>query len=87
MGRPRILISDDHNLALEGLQRILEPHFEVVGAVGDGHSLLSMAPKLKPDVILVDIGMPLLKWSRGRPTTQEPLTWNQVHRHNNERGS
>ena len=60
MGRPRILISDDHNLVVEGFQRILEPHFDVVGSVGDGHTLLTTAPKLKPDVILVDIGMPLL---------------------------
>lgn len=60
MGRPRILIADDHNLVVEGFQRILEPHFEVIGAVGDGHTLLTTAPNLKPDVILIDIGMPLL---------------------------
>lgn len=60
MGRPRILISDDHNLVVEGFQKLLEPHFDVVGTVADGHTLLATAPKLKPDVILVDIGMPLL---------------------------
>lgn len=60
MGRPRILIADDHNLVVEGFQRILESHFEVVGSVGDGHTLLTTAPNLKPDVILIDIGMPLL---------------------------
>lgn len=59
-GRPRILISDDHNLVVEGFQKLLEPHFDVVGTVADGHTLLATAPKLKPDVILVDIGMPLL---------------------------
>lgn len=60
MGRPRILIADDHNLVVEGFQRILESQFEVVGAVGDGHTLLTTAPNLRPDVILIDIGMPLL---------------------------
>ena len=60
MGRPRILIADDHNLVVEGFQRILESHFDVVGSVGDGHTLLTTAPSLKPDVILIDIGMPLL---------------------------
>ena len=60
MGRARILIADDHNLVVEGFQKILEPHFDVVGAVGDGRALLSAAPKVTPDIILIDIGMPLL---------------------------
>jgi DNA-binding NarL/FixJ family response regulator len=58
--RKRILLADDHTLLLDGIRFILEPEFELVGAVEDGQSLLTAAKKLKPDVILLDISMPLL---------------------------
>jgi DNA-binding NarL/FixJ family response regulator len=58
--RPRILLADDHTLMLEGIRLILEPEFELVGSVEDGQALLMAARKLKPDVILLDISMPLL---------------------------
>ena len=60
MKRPRVLLGDDHNIILEGLRSILEPHFEVVGAVGDGRALVAAAEQLHPDVIIADISMPLL---------------------------
>ena len=60
MKRPRVLLADDHTLVLDGLRKILEPECEVVGAVEDGRSLLAAAEKLKPDIILLDISMPLL---------------------------
>ena len=60
MNRPRLLLADDHRLVLEGLRRVLEPQFEVVGMVEDGRDLLAAAPLLHPDVILLDISMPLL---------------------------
>jgi len=60
MKRPRVLLADDHTLVLEGLRKILEPGCEVVGAVEDGRSLLAAAKKLQPDIILLDISMPLL---------------------------
>jgi DNA-binding NarL/FixJ family response regulator len=60
MKRPRVLLADDHTLVADGLRRILEPECEVVGAVEDGRSLLVAAEKLKPDIILLDISMPLL---------------------------
>ena len=60
MKRPRVLIADDHTLVTDGLRRILEPECEVVGAVEDGRSLLVAAEELKPDIILLDISMPLL---------------------------
>lgn len=59
MGRPGILLADDHTLVLEGFKKLLEPEFEVLGTVSDGRELLSVAPKLKPNVIVLDIGMPL----------------------------
>ena len=58
--RTRILIADDHTLMLEGYRLMLEPEFELVGSVEDGHALLNAAQSLKPDIILLDISMPLL---------------------------
>ncbi|MBO0797780.1 MAG: response regulator transcription factor [Blastocatellia bacterium] len=60
MKRTRVLIADDHILILEAFKRLLEPEFEVVGTVADGRALLVAAAKLKPDVIVLDISMPLL---------------------------
>jgi len=60
MIRARILLADDHTMVCAGLQRILEPCYEVVGIVGDGRALLKAAAELQPDVVLLDIAMPLL---------------------------
>lgn len=58
--RPRILIADDHNVVAESLRSLLEKNYDVVGVVQDGRQLLAEAPKLKPDVFVIDIGMPQL---------------------------
>ncbi len=58
--RPRVLLADDHTLLLEAFENLLEPDFTVVGAVSDGRALLAKAAELKPDVIVLDIAMPLL---------------------------
>ena len=60
MGRPRILLADDHTLVVEGFRKILEPEFEIAGVVSDGRALLTVALQQKPDVIVLDIGMPLV---------------------------
>jgi DNA-binding NarL/FixJ family response regulator len=60
MKRTRVLIADDHILILEAFKRMLEPEFDVVGTVADGRALLVAAAELKPDVIVLDISMPLL---------------------------
>lgn len=60
MTRIRILLADDHTMICAGFRKLLEPEYEVVGAVGDGRALLKAAEELKPDVVLVDVGMPLL---------------------------
>jgi len=60
MGRTRILLADDHTMLCAGLAKLLEPYYEVVGSVEDGRALLNAADELKPDVVLLDIGMPLL---------------------------
>jgi DNA-binding NarL/FixJ family response regulator len=58
--RRRLLLADDHTLLLEGIRLLLEPEYELVGSVEDGLALLAAAKTLKPDVILLDISMPLL---------------------------
>ncbi len=60
MSRPRLLLADDHHIVIEGLRRILEDEFEIVGAASDGRTLVKAAADLKPDVIVADITMPLL---------------------------
>jgi DNA-binding NarL/FixJ family response regulator len=58
--RPRLLMADDHTLVLEGIRRLLESEFDLVGVADNGYTLLREAERLKPDVILLDISMPLL---------------------------
>jgi len=58
--KARILLADDHTLVAEAFKRLLEPEFEVVATVGDGRALLRSAAELKPDLVLVDLNMPLL---------------------------
>jgi len=58
--RLRVLIADDHGVVAEGLRSLLEKRYDVIGIVGDGRELLDKAPELKPDIIVLDIGMPLL---------------------------
>ncbi len=60
MTRPRILMADDHSLVLAGLRRLVEELGEVVGTVEDGRALVEEAKRLRPDLILLDISMPLL---------------------------
>ena len=58
--RPRILIADDHTLVADLCKKLLETEFDVVGTVCDGRALVRRAAELKPDVIVVDIAMPIL---------------------------
>jgi DNA-binding NarL/FixJ family response regulator len=58
--RARILLADDHSLVAAGLSKLLETEFDLLGSVGDGRALVAAAKKLLPDVILLDISMPLL---------------------------
>jgi DNA-binding NarL/FixJ family response regulator len=58
--RPRVLIADDHPIVAEGIRNVLQSSCDIVGVVGDGRELLEAAPKLMPDVIVLDIAMPFL---------------------------
>ena len=60
MNKLRILLADDHAYFVELVESLLGTVFDVVGKVGDGRTLLDAAQKLRPDIILTDISMPVL---------------------------
>lgn len=60
MKHPRILLADDHALMLGDIRAILAPHYEIIEAVTDGRALVEAALRLRPDLIISDITMPLL---------------------------
>ena len=66
MKRSTVLLADDHAIVVEGLRRVLETNYEVIGVVANGRALLTAAEQLQPDVIVVDISMPLLNGWRSR---------------------
>ena len=60
INRPRVLIADDHTLVADLCRKLLETEFEVVGIVNNGRAMVRAAVQFKPDVIIVDIAMPIL---------------------------
>ncbi|HTC33780.1 MAG TPA: response regulator transcription factor [Bryobacteraceae bacterium] len=60
MKRTRILLADDHALMLDGFSNLLEPKYAVVGTVEDGKALVDAAIRLNPELIILDITMPVL---------------------------
>jgi DNA-binding NarL/FixJ family response regulator len=58
--RARVLLADDHSSLLEAASAMLSPHVEIVGTARDGAALVSEALRLRPDVIVADITMPIL---------------------------
>jgi DNA-binding NarL/FixJ family response regulator len=53
-------MADDHKMIVDALRRVLEPEFEVVETVGDGRALLAAVKTHQPDVVVIDVSMPLL---------------------------
>ncbi len=60
LNRIRVLLADDHEDLLRTVESMLVSEFEVVGTVKDGQALLDAADQLKPDVLVVDISMPIM---------------------------
>lgn len=73
--RYRLLLADDHAIVTAGLRHILEPTYEIVGEVSDGRALVLAEERLRPDIVIVDISMPLLS---GIEATR------QIRKHNSE---
>ena len=60
MRKPRIFLADDHAMVVDAFRRLLEHEFNIVGTASDGLELLNFAPNLHPDLVVVDLGLPLL---------------------------
>ena len=60
MSRPRVLVADDHQVMLENLVRLLSHDFDVVATVRDGAAAVREAPRVNPDILVLDIAMPVL---------------------------
>jgi DNA-binding NarL/FixJ family response regulator len=60
MRRPRVMLADDHRLVREAFASLLDVACDVVGVVGDGRALLEAASELRPDIVVLDVSMPLL---------------------------
>ncbi len=60
MSRPRVLLADDHRLLREAFAQLLAAECDVVGAVADGRAVLAAARELRPDIVVLDVAMPLL---------------------------
>ena len=60
MPGPRVLLADDHNMLLGAFEKLLSSECEIVGTASDGRTLVAEAQRLKPDVVVLDIAMPLL---------------------------
>ena len=73
LGRPRILLADDHALFTAALKKLLEPEFEVVGTVLNGRLLLQEAVRLCPDLVLLDLSMPLMNGTEAGRRLKEIL--------------
>lgn len=55
----RLLLADDHILLLDAFKRLLEAEYDVVGTASDGQELVTSAIRLKPDIIIADVAMPI----------------------------
>jgi DNA-binding NarL/FixJ family response regulator len=60
LAKPTVLVADDHSRVLARVLSLLTPHFDVIGTVNNGSDLVAEAHRLRPDVIVLDIEMPIL---------------------------
>jgi two-component system, NarL family, response regulator NreC len=76
----RVLLADDHILIRAGLRMVVDaqPDLTVVGEAGDGREAVAMAESLKPDVVVMDIGMPTLNGIEAANQVREKLPETQI---------
>ena len=60
MSKPRVIIADDHTMLVEAFEKLLSPECDVIAKVADGRALLAAVDELHPDVVVLDLSMPLL---------------------------
>lgn len=60
MKKPTVILADDHTLVLEGFRRLLEAQCELLSTVGDGQALLKAVAQQHPDIVILDISMPVM---------------------------
>ena len=85
MTRPRVLLADDHRIVAEGLKSILAAEFDLAGVVEDGRAMIEAVKRLRPDVVVADITMPLLNGIEALATLRKgnvdvPLVFLTMHR-------
>jgi len=83
--RPRVLLADDHRIVAEGLKSILAAEFDLAGVVEDGRAMIEAVKRLRPDVVVADITMPLLNGIEALATLRKgnvdvPLVFLTMHR-------
>jgi DNA-binding NarL/FixJ family response regulator len=60
MPKPRVILADDHTLLLEAFEKLLAPECDIIAKVADGRALVAAVQELHPDVVVLDLSMPLL---------------------------
>ena len=60
MAKPRVIVADDHTLLAEAFEKLLSPECDVVARVADGRALVNAVREHHPDVVVLDLAMPLL---------------------------
>jgi DNA-binding NarL/FixJ family response regulator len=60
MAKPRVIVADDHTLLAEAFEKLLSPEWDVVARVADGRALVNAVREHHPDVVVLDLAMPLL---------------------------
>jgi response regulator NasT len=79
MSRPRLLVVDDHDMLRQALVELLvQDGFEVVGEAADGADAVALAKQLEPDVVLMDLRMPVLSGLDAAPLIREACPATQV---------
>jgi DNA-binding NarL/FixJ family response regulator len=86
MRKPTVMIADDHTMIVEALLKLLEPHYQIVATVPEGRRLLETAPGLRPDIVVIDIGMPLLNGLVAGQQLKKILPPDQIDLFDNEPG-
>jgi two-component system response regulator NreC len=80
MTKIRLLLADDHPLVRSGLMSLLEPlkEFQIVGEAGDGREAVALARKLKPDVVIIDLSMPVMSGVEATKLIREQVPESKV---------